>query len=70
MENIIVKEVNYIENYLLEIIFTNNKKRVVDFGDFSSLDSESKFSEIVTLVGFEISKDFGVSIIKVGSCEP
>ena len=25
MENIIVKEAKYIEHYLLEIIFTNNK---------------------------------------------
>ena len=44
MENIIVKEANYIENYLLEIIFANNKKTVVDFGVFLQTHNHPQYN--------------------------
>ena len=53
MENIIVKEAKYIEHYLLEIIFTNNKKRVVDFGGFLQTHSHPQYNRYKKVENFK-----------------
>ncbi|MEO6404300.1 MAG: DUF2442 domain-containing protein [Ferruginibacter sp.] len=53
MENIIVKEVRYIESYLLEIIFTNNKKMIVDFGGFLQTHSHPQYNQYKKLKNFK-----------------
>lgn len=45
MKPIAVKEANYIEGYKLEIIFTNNKKKIVDFEQFLKAHSHPQYNK-------------------------
>ena len=53
MENIIVKEAKYMENYLLEIVFNNNKKTLVDFGGFLKTHSHPQYNKYKELKNFK-----------------
>ena len=45
METISIKEVNYIEDFLLEIIFNDSKKNIVDFGEFLETHSHPQYNK-------------------------
>jgi hypothetical protein len=45
MKPIAVKEVNYINGYKLEIIFTNDKKKLVDFEQFLKTHSHPQYNK-------------------------
>ncbi len=45
MKTISVKEVKYIEEYKLEIIFTDDKKKVLDFKQFFNTHSNPQYDK-------------------------
>ena len=45
MKPIAVKEGKYINGYKLEIVFTNNKKRLVDFQEFLQTHSHPQYNK-------------------------
>lgn len=45
MKSIAVKEVKYIDNYKLEILFSDEKKRLVDFYEFLSTHSHPQYNK-------------------------
>ena len=45
MKTIAVKEVKYIEEYKLEIIFADDKKKVVDFKHFFNTHSHPQYNK-------------------------
>ena len=53
MKKISVKKVNYIDNFLLEIIFNDNKKNVVDFGVFLETHSHPQFNKYKKINNFK-----------------
>ena len=53
MKKISVKKVNYIDNFLLEIIFNDNKKNVVDFGVFLETHNHPQFNKYKKINNFK-----------------
>ena len=53
MKTISIKEVNYIDNFLLEIIFNDNKKNVFDFGVFLETHSHPQFNKYKKINNFK-----------------
>jgi hypothetical protein len=45
MKSIAVKEVTYIDGYKLEIVFTNDKKKLVDFQQFLTTHSHPQYNK-------------------------
>jgi hypothetical protein len=45
MKVISVKEAKYIDEYKLEIVFNDNKKKILDFGDFLATHSHPQFNK-------------------------
>ena len=45
MKTIAVSNANYIEGYKIEVIFSDNKKNVVDFGTFLSTHSHPQYNK-------------------------
>ena len=45
MKAISVSSAAYINNYKLEVVFNDNKKRVVDFGNFLNTHSHPQFNK-------------------------
>ena len=53
MSLISVKEVNYIDNFLLEIVFNDNKKNVIDFGVYLETHSHPQFNKYKKINNFK-----------------
>ena len=53
MKTISVKEANYIDNFLLEIVFNDNKKNVVDFGVYLENHSHPQFNKYKKINNFK-----------------
>lgn len=45
MKIIAVKEARYIKEYRLEIVFTNGKKRIVDFKEFFNTHNHPQYNK-------------------------
>ena len=60
MKPISVKEVKYIEGYKLEIVFTNAKRKVVDFGQFLKTHSHPQYNKYKKTENFKRFKIFNV----------
>jgi hypothetical protein len=45
MKRITVKEVRYIQEYKLEILFTDEKKSIVDFKNFFNTHSHPQYNK-------------------------
>ncbi|MDQ6755462.1 MAG: DUF2442 domain-containing protein [Bacteroidota bacterium] len=45
MKSIAVKEVKYVKDYKLEILFSDNKKTLVDFDKFLSTHSHPQYNK-------------------------
>ena len=53
MKSIVVKEAKYIDAFSLEIVFNDNKKRVVDFSAFLNTHSHPQFNKYKTQANFK-----------------
>ena len=53
MKTISVKEVNSIDNFLLEIVFNDNKKNVIDFGLYLETHSHPQFNKYKKINNFK-----------------
>ena len=53
MKTISVKEANYIDNFLLEIVFNDNKKNVIDFGVYLETHSHPQFNKYKKINNFK-----------------
>ena len=53
MSAISIKEINYIDNFLLEITFNDNKKNVIDFGAFLETHSHPQFNKYKKINNFK-----------------
>ena len=53
MKTISVKEVNSIDNFLLEIVFNDNKKNVIDFGVYLETHSHPQFNKYKKINNFK-----------------
>ena len=53
MESIIVRDAKYKEDYLLEIIFADNKKKIVDFGEFLQTHSHPQYNRYKKIENFK-----------------
>lgn len=53
MRTIAVKEAKYADEFKLEILFTDNKKQLVDFGKFLRKHSHPQFNKYKKLQNFK-----------------
>lgn len=53
MEALAVVEARYAGDYKLEVIFDNNKKKIVDFGDFLKTHHHPQFNKYKNQVNFK-----------------
>lgn len=53
MKPIAVKEVKYIDGYKLEIIFTNDKKKLIDFQQFLKTHSHPQYNKYKKIENFK-----------------